>query len=279
MKYFWKAIQQSFRYKWTIVLSVLNAICIAGLWSASISTVYPFVEVVFEGKTVHTWLAEGIAASEAEIHRLQTEIAGLHQEFNQQTDPEKRGAITGQIAIREGHMALHEQNRQGKLGLKPYADRWGPHTPFGTLMVVIAVLILATALKGICLVLSVVLVARISSGTVVDLRRIFFREMLRMDQRTIDRLGTTNLMTMLSHNVNLVQAGLQSLYGRSLIEPFKMFACLACAFAISWQLLLVSLLLVPVGAYLIHFLGQRMRAPRVRKSRGTRRCSKPCWTF
>ena len=156
-------------------------------------------------------------------------------------------------------MAVQNGSLQSWQHLKPYVDRWGPTTPFGTLLMVIGFLIVGTIVKGFCLVMGVVLVARIAAGTTADLRRIFFRRMLQMDQRTIDRIGTTNLMTMLSHNVSLVEDGLSNLYGHSIIEPLKMFSCLFVAAMISWQLLLVSLLVTPLGVLLIHRLGRRMR--------------------
>ena len=265
--HFLKAVRLSFRYKWTIIASVLNAIVIAVLWSATISSVYPFMEVVFEGKTLHTWFAESITAATAEADRLRGEIAGLRTE-HVLADVERQVAISGQIAVREARIAAHEANREARLYYKQYIDRWGPTTPFGTLVAVVAFLIAATFVKGSCLVLSIILVARIAGGTVSDLRRIFFRNMLHMDQATIDRIGSTNLMTMLSHNIGLIQNGLSSLYGRSLIEPLKMVSCLIVAAAISWQLLLVTMFTVPFGMYLIYKLGRAMRRTAGREIEG-----------
>ena len=57
------------------------------------------------------------------------------------------------------------------------------------------------------LVAGVVLVARVSHRTVMDMRRRFYRDSLLMDQKRIDRIGTSNLMTMLTHNMNMVSGG------------------------------------------------------------------------
>ena len=81
MHYFLKAILLSFRHKWTILLSIFNALLIALFWGISISSVYPFVEVVFEGKTVGAWVDEGIAQAETESDRLRVEIAALQKEM------------------------------------------------------------------------------------------------------------------------------------------------------------------------------------------------------
>ena len=267
MKHFYKALKLSFRYKWTILASMINAIVIGVLWSASIATTYPFVEVVFAGKTIHTWLDDGLAQSQAESNRLQAEIDARRLELKT-ADPKRQHALNVEIKFHESSLLVQEKDRQFKLRLQPFINAWGPKTPFGTLLMVIGILILVTALKGFCLVLSVLLVTRIAGRTVVDMRQIFYRQLLQMDQRTIDQCGTTNLMTMLSHNVGLIQGGLQVIYGRSLIEPFKMISCLIAAALISWQLLVVSLLLVPLGFCLIFYMGQRMRKTAGREIEG-----------
>lgn len=267
MKYLLKAILLSFRYKWTILLSVVSALLIAFVWGASISTVYPVVEVVFEGKTIRTWIDEAIAAADAEAERLQGEIEGLRLQ-QKEADPEQRGLLSTRIALGQSHLEMHQKKREYYSSLQPAVERWAPHTPFGTLVLVIVLLLAATIVKGVCLVLQVVLVARIAAATVMDMRRTFFRQVLRMDQSKIDRIGTNRLMTMFSHNVGLVQAGLRGIYGKSIREPLKMLACLSVACVISWPLLLLSLLIAPFAAYLIHYLAQRMKQAAGREMQG-----------
>ena len=114
-------------------------------------------------------------------------------------------------------------------------------------------------LKGVCLVAGVVLVARISHSTVLDMRRDFYARALLMDQKKIDKNGTSSLMTMLTHNMNVVSGGLTALYGKSIREPLKMLACLGSAAFISWRLLVISMLVVPFGAWAIHSISRRMR--------------------
>jgi len=257
----------SLRYKWTLLLSVLSALLIAFVWGASISTVYPVVEVVFEGETIRTWLDEAIAAADAEAGRLRKEIEGLRVQ-QEKADPEQRGPLAARIALRQGRLQTQEKKREYYVSLRPAVEKWAPHTPFGTLVLVIALLLAATLVKGACLVLQVVLVARIAAATVLDMRRMFFREVLRMDQSRIDKIGTNRLMTMFSHNVNLVQAGLTGIYGKSIREPLKILACLLVACMISWPLLLLSLLIAPFAAYLIHYLAQRMKHAAGREIQG-----------
>lgn len=258
MKHFWKAILLSLRYKWSLLFSVVNAMLIAALWGLSIWTIYPFVEVIFQGKTLHDWVDARVVQASTETHRLETEIATLRQQ-PATAPPDKQVDSAREIRLRQDTIQLHQKSIQFYHTLRPYMDRWLPRTPFGSLVLTVVFLVAATILKGICLVLNTYLVCRVANATTADLRRTFFRAMLRMDQRKIDSIGTSNLMTMLTHNVQLVQQGLAGIYGKSIREPLKIVACLVGACLISWQLLVISLLIAPLGSFFVHFLSKRMK--------------------
>lgn len=258
MEYFCRDLLLSFRYKWSILFSVISALLIAFLWGISIWTIYPFVEVIFQGKTLHGWVEGRITQASAEVSRLETEIAGLKLQSNG-SSPAEQERLAKEVALRADSMEVHQKTRGFYEWLQPIMKRWCPTTPFGSLVLIVIFLVVATVIKGICLVVNVYLVSRVANATTTDLRRMFFRTMLKMDQRQIDRYGASNLMTMLTHNVTLVQAGLMGIYGKSIREPLKIVACLVAACMISWQLLVLSLLIAPVGSFLVHYLSRRMK--------------------
>lgn len=258
MRHFVRAILLSLRYKWSLLFSVINALVIAALWGLSIWTIYPFVEVVFQGKTLNNWVEEHVISAQAETNRLDTQIASLKQKLAA-ASPDRQLPISREMALREGELHVQQKAVRFYQSLQPIAARWFPKTPFGSLVLTVGFLVVATIVKGVCLVLNTYLVSRVANATTVDLRRMFFRSMLRMDQRKIDAIGTSNLMTMLTHNVQLVQAGLTGIYGKSIREPLKIIACLVGACCISWQLLVISLLVSPLGSFFVHFLSRRMK--------------------
>jgi ATP-binding cassette subfamily B protein/subfamily B ATP-binding cassette protein MsbA len=231
----------------------------------SIWTVYPFVEVVFEGKTVHAWIDEAITNADSEEIQLLEEIAVLRQELEQQP---ASGAVSTQIDLKQGRLALCRRSGDFFRRVQPFAQQWAPATAFGTLLLVVALLVLASTMKGLCLVLNAYLVARVANGTTRDLRRLFFRRALEMRQRQLDTTGVSQLMTMLSHQVQLIQAGLAGFYGKSIREPLKILVCLTIACFISWKLLLVSLLVAPLGALAVHYISTRMKKAARRELRG-----------
>src|SRR5262245_23370829 len=94
------------------------------------------------------------------------------------------------------------------LWFRPYALRYSPKTPFATIVLIMGWLLAISALKGVFLVLSVILVSRVSNRTVWDMRRLYFRKALELDQQRLDQIGTSNLMAQLSHNIHMISSAL-----------------------------------------------------------------------
>ena len=230
------------------------------------TAVYPFVEIVLQRKTMHTWVAEGIENARTQKQVLETEIRDIEQQIEQQTGDTV--VLRNELDGKKITLSAQESAEEWFLWAEPYVSKWAPTTPFSTLIVVLIWLLVTSLLKGVCLVLQVTFVARVANRTVMDMRRIFYRKALELDQRRIDYMGTSNLMTQLSHNMILVSGGLTNFYGKCMREPMKMVACLIGAALISWQLLLISLFVVPFGAYVIHSVARRMKKAAEREMHG-----------
>lgn len=258
MKAFFRAVLLSFRYKWTIFAAVICSLMIAVLWSASISTVFPVVKIVLEGKTAQTWVQEEIANAKDQAVTLEANIAANEKQVIKLAGKE-RVLLENKIDMAKDRLQGEQKAIAKFEKLQPYIDEYAPKKPFDTLVVAMVWLLGTSILKGILLVLSAILVARVASATVMDMRRIYYRKALELDQRKIDRMGASNMMTHLSHNMLMVSGGLKMFYGKCIREPLKMFVCLAVAASISFPLLLMSLIVVPAGAFLIHSISRRMK--------------------
>jgi ATP-binding cassette subfamily B protein/subfamily B ATP-binding cassette protein MsbA len=223
---------------------------IALLFGASIATALPFVKIIFteDSNTIESWLQRQIQSTATQL----ADIEAAHPPVDPSgstTPPWEADPRWIKTNVSLGYYQWLEQQVAGKV----------PTTPFGTLQLVIWWLILASLLKGVFLVISVMLVAQIANRTVMDMRRIYFRRALDMDARRVEQLGTSVLMTHLSNSMQMVSAALMALYGRALREPMKMLTCLAAAAWISWPLLLLSLILLPFSGLVVYGLSQRMK--------------------
>ena len=258
MKSFLKAIFLSFRYKWTIAAAILCSMLIASLWAASITTVFPVVKIVLEGETAQSWIATEIEQAETSRNAVVGEIEQMKKELVSASVEEGR-TLNRKIDLRMDRLNAENSAIERFEYLQPIVAKYAPDSPFMTLVWAMVWLLATTILKGIVLVFSAILVARVANRTVMDLRRIYYRKALELDQRRIEKLGTSNMMVHLSSNMIMVSGGLQVFYGKSIREPLKMVTCLIGAALISLPLLLISLVVVPAGAFLIHSVAHRMK--------------------
>ena len=259
MKAFLRAILLSLRYKWSIVGAVVCSTLIAFMMVASISTVFPVVKVVLEGHTAHSWVDGEIKATTEQITVIESDIEDLQQQIDESQDESTIGNLQNKLALIKIRLGGEQKHLQRYQKLRPIVERYAPSTPFKTLVYAMVWLLITSILKGILLVLSAILVARVANKTVMDLRRIYYRKALDLDQAKIDRMGTSDMMTHLSHNMSMVGSGIKIFYGKCLREPLKMIFCLAVAAYISLPLLLLSLIIVPVGGFVVRSISRRMK--------------------
>lgn len=201
---------------------------------------------------------EKIEQRRNELEKIHQEIASLETELVNASADQHR-SISSTILVKQTQIQYEVQQLEWLNRIRPTVARYAPGDPFSTLLIVIGWLLFATTLKGVFLVVSSVLVARIANGTIYDMRRIYFRKALEIDQLRVDRTGTSRLMTHLSHNMLMISGGISVFYGKAVREPLKMIACLTVAAIISLPLLIISLILVPLGGLIIHFLARKMK--------------------
>ncbi len=128
-----------------------------------------------------------------------------------------------------------------------------------TLVVLIGGLMLGTLVKDTFLTLGAFLVDRLAQLAVFDLRKQFYRRTLRLELATFNESGTSDLISRFTHDLDSVGQGVQTIFGRAVREPLKMIACLIGAAWVCWQLLVLSLLVVPVTFYLIARLARTLK--------------------
>ena len=64
MKNFARALRLALRYRLTLAGVVLSSVLVAVFWAANIGTIYPVVEVIFQGKSLRHWVDDEIAKAE-----------------------------------------------------------------------------------------------------------------------------------------------------------------------------------------------------------------------
>jgi ATP-binding cassette subfamily B protein/subfamily B ATP-binding cassette protein MsbA len=185
------------------------------------------------------------------LKRLESLRAAAPKDLRQKLKSEKEFA--------QSQVDLYETRVARFSWLAPYAHRWLPTTPFRTLVLVCAFVFVATFLKAMFRVWNSVLVSRIGNQVSLDMRNMFFRQILRLDMAHFTEQGRGDLMNRCTSDLGTVGQGVQRVFGQALLEPLKMFACLIGAAFVSWQLLLLTIISAPVAGYTIHWLGKALK--------------------
>ena len=127
------------------------------------------------------------------------------------------------------------------------------------MVIIAAALLISTFLKCVLLIINAILVSRVVQLAIFDLTKQFYRHTLRMDLAHFSAEGASDLMSRFTYDTECLANGLRELFGKFVREPLKMIACLAGAAWVSWQLLLLSMLLAPLAAISIGSLSKALK--------------------
>ena len=244
------------RYRVSILLAFFCSVMVGALWGGSITTMYPVVEIVFRGDSLHDWADKRIANDKKISAELTTEIRQLEARKLQSAGVPN---IEAELALKQKNLASNESSLATSRIYQGYIQRHLPDDPFQNLLLVVAVMIAVTILKSIFLVINMQLVARISAQTSYDLQNQLFEKAVGHDLDVFSKWGTSDVLARCTHYVRVVEGGVRVLFGKAVREPLKMLACVIGAALISWQLLLLCLVATPIGFLILRWLSKAMK--------------------
>ncbi len=255
---FIKVIRMAIQYRWTLFSSIICAFIVAVFWGCNIGAVYPIVEVTFQSESPQKWIDRQIAETQNTTAKKTDEIASLQKELPQAA-PKRQQEINRVIDIAQTRLEAEEKAQSNYVWLKPFIDKYLPENPFKFMALIIGLFLMGTFLKDVFLITNSILVARMAQFAAFDLRKLFYRRTLRLDLATFNDEGTSDLLSRFTNDMNQVSSGLETLFGKSIVEPLKMAACLIGAAWISWKLLIISMLIAPVAGYAVRWLAKSLK--------------------
>lgn len=262
MNSFLRAIRLAFQYRWTLGAGFVCSLLAAVLWGANIGAAYPFIEVVFRGKSLHHWVDDEIAKCETAIADADKQIASLTAE-KPHASAERDTQITHEISLLETRRMAESAALTLRQRIQPYIHEWLPSTPYGTLVVIVIALLVGTILKDTFLMGNQLLVERAVQLAMLNIRRDFFNHALDLDLATLGNQASGELTSRFTYDLRSLALSMQYLFGRATVEPLKMAACLIGAGFICWRLLFFSLILAPPAIFIVQKLaGSIKRANR-----------------
>ena len=199
-----------------------------------------------------------IVADEAQVARLTLLNEQLTTELAEAAAADQP-RLTQKLTQTSDDLASYQRKLEWRRWLKPTVDRWLPATPFETLVYVCAFVLVATLAKNLFRVANVMLVTRVGCITTLSLRNEYYRKVLRLEMASFGNTGRGDLMNRCTTDLASVGAGIQAIFGSAIREPLKMFACFVGAASISWRLLLLTVIILPLAIVAITWLSKAIK--------------------
>jgi len=311
MKNFYRAAHLMLRYPGQLFVLLFCATMVGILWGANIGAIYPLIEVVFnpEADNPRQLAQYHRNVSQLRVADLQTMLA-IHRarplwmsapdearkvlrdaqtalDQNLQASPEKRAALRlklaqaleqgadypsppGSISIIESQLAVERDSQTWLLSLEPYFA-YLPEDRLSIMCLVIGLLLLSTILKSVFFIVHSVVSDSLVGLATWELQNDFYRHTIKMSPGEFTSKGTSDLMSRFTYDLGGITAGLKLITEVATREPLKMFACFLGAAYLCWPLLLFSLIVVPLGALIMHRLSRLLKHANSRAMEGMSR--------
>ncbi|MGL4595030.1 MAG: ABC transporter ATP-binding protein [Thermoguttaceae bacterium] len=262
---FFRAISCTFQYRLAIFGVLLSAFLVGILWGGNIgAVVYPITEICLKQGTFTTWIDQNIIKTEESCRIIKEQLRQQEAASNStssNTIPEENSIFLKELQIKElsTEIVKLESYLAWMHWARPYLTQWTPATPFRTVIFLMAIILVGTILKIVFLVLHSYLSAWIAQTTAMEIREDFFHAILNYEVNYFNREGISDTMSRFTNDMSALTGGINIVYGKIVREPIKMIVCLALAAWINWQLLLLTLIVVPIAALCIRWLARSIK--------------------
>jgi subfamily B ATP-binding cassette protein MsbA len=258
MKNFLRVVRATLRRRFTFVAAVACSIGVAVLWGANLGLIKPVIEIVFADKAPHVWADERVEQTREKVRNSLKEIDTLDQELAK-ADAKKQSSLKIKKGRIQERLVVEERSKQFAEFVQPLVKKHVPNSTFVVLGMFVVLLVVTTLAKDAMLVGNLVFVERLTQLAMLDVRNALFRKTLKMELAHFGEGHSSHLMHRINSDVNCAFNGVNVVCGRMVLEPLKMIACLVGAAMISWRLLIVSLLIAPLAAYVMVRFTQSLR--------------------
>ena len=260
MHYFLRALREAAKSWPLLVAAFCCSAGVAALWGANIAALFPIIEVTLNGDSLQTWNDRRIKGAEERIEAAGKELKSLADalasgELAADATVAARNRVdTLQLATRGDDAMLYSSRK-----LDPWLKNYLPNDPFTTVLWVVAFVVASTFIKHGFLMANTMLVSWVAMNISRNIRLKVFDKALELDRAQFMSRGSAGFMAQVTCTADMLSSGISSVFGGAVTEPLKIFACLAGAFCISWQLTLACLTMAPVVGFLMVWLNRRIR--------------------
>jgi ATP-binding cassette, subfamily B, bacterial MsbA len=267
MRNFLRALKFCWPYRYRIALSVLFALLAAVLWGLNFTAIYPVLKILGGTSNLQTWAEGSITKLQEErIPPLKDRLAELDAE---RLEVEKAANLVNRDTrlrrIARELAAVESQLENARTELyyyevaKRYIDMLMPEGPFATLALVLGMVLIGVAIKGVFEFCQETLVGHVVGRALFDLRNAFYRKAIHLDVASFNNSGAHEMMSRCTNDAETLGTGLRTILGKIIAEPLRVVCCVVLACWISWQLTVMFLVFVPVALLILTKVGRLMK--------------------
>ncbi|MEC7409021.1 MAG: ABC transporter ATP-binding protein [Planctomycetota bacterium] len=258
MNDFGRVLRIAARNRWSLLGVLTSSFIIALLWGANIGTLYPMVEVVFQGESIPEYAERRILETDEMVGELEGELLTIKEQLKTSSGNERQElSLRAETISAKRDVYLNSVDYLRRF--QPWINEHAPGGPYQTLVLIVTVLLAGTFIKLAALLSNLLLVQNISQRTSLELRSRFFRKALQLDLDFFGDNGSANLTSRLTNDINHIAEGVNILLGRLVREPLKMIVCLGGAIFVCPRLLLLVLVVVPILGVVMAKLSRAIR--------------------
>jgi subfamily B ATP-binding cassette protein MsbA len=258
MNNFVRALKEASRHWRALVAALCCSFGVAALWGGNIAALGPIIETTLNGQSIQQWNEQRQAKAQANLDAKLAELKALDEQLAGANEAQQR-ELQLKRGMLESRIAIERKAIEWSTWLAPFIANWLPRDPFRTVVLLVALVVVATALKHVCLLSNVMFVNHVSHSIARDIRGRVFDKSLSLDRPGFNTLGISGFTANITMTTDMLAQGLVSFYGGAVTEPLKIFSCLLGAWYISWRLTLASMIFAPLAAYLMLQLNRRIR--------------------
>ncbi len=198
----------------------------------------------------------------AQLRHEQAVAAARVEELSDAMSHYRREA-TGSLLQRKTSLdrELDKERKHGERlrWLAPWIHRFLPNDGFRTLVLLLSVVMLGVAVKGVFQFSQDVLVADVTQLSLFDIRNLFFRRTMALDLASFSDQGSAELMARFTNDIDSVSQGFNTLLSKMVREPLRIATCLAGAMWLNWRLTCLTLIIVPISAFTTVHVGKILK--------------------
>lgn len=286
---FWRLVAMAKPYRRYLVVGLLCTVFFAGLQTTGIGGAFPVFQILLEEEGLHGWVDRIVAGERLDTGFAPVTNEGLVRVIK--VSPDGAGHAAG---LRVGDELRDPQGRSIKIVLAELAEgkpvsataadrpmtltphepeiqyaaiRWlsdfippdSSQTKLRTLIYIVCVLVALGIVSNIFRYVGETMIAHAVLTTLLDLRDRLYEHILRLPMSFFATSPTADLVTRFVQDIQEVQRGFTTLFGKFIREPLRAVFLIGWALALDWRITLTVALVVPAAIATFWAVGRSVK--------------------